>query len=173
MTNIDPNEFLQGGTKVPSAKFLAVGDHIVGDVVQVDVGQARKFGTNDLDTWDDGRPKMQLVVTLQTDLRDSTVEGDDGRRRIFALQPSEMLRAIAAVTVEDGKPLAVGGRLAVQWVGERPHEKPGFNAVKLYKAAYSPAAANAAADLLAGANGQPAAAAAAPAAPGPSVENLV
>lgn len=171
MTNIDPNEFLKGGSKVPSAKFDAVGDHIVGDVVGVDVGQARKFGSNDLDTWDDGRPKMNLIVTLQTELRDPNVEGDDGRRRIFALQPSEMLRAIAAVTVEDGKQLAIGGRLAVQWIGERPHEKAGFNPVKLYKAAYSAPTANAAADLLAGA-AQPAEAPA-PTASAPSVDSLV
>lgn len=148
----DINTFLKGGTKVPSANLKEVGNKVVGTITELDVTQARKFGTQDLDFWEDGKPKEQLVVTLQTDERDPTIEEDDGRRRIYALQPSELLRTIAAASVDKGTPLAVGGRLAVIHTGTKPHEKPGFNPIKLYDAAYDPPAQSAAADLMAGAN---------------------
>lgn len=145
---IDPNEFLMS-SGIPSASFDAVGDKIVGTVVDVTVRQARDFVTGEPATWPNGKPKRQLVVTLQTD--ESSGELDDGRRRLFALEsakPGSMLTAIQRAVRKSGAPLEVGGRLAVVFVGEEPPSQRGFNPRKLYEAAYTPASTDAVSALL-------------------------
>jgi hypothetical protein len=153
MSNID--DWMSGGTKVPAFKFDTVGDAVVGVVLDASVMQCRDYRTNELEWWDDAKtqPKEQLVVTLQTSLNDGGE--DDGQRRIYAKKPGEMLTAVHGVTLGTGKPLRPGGRLAVKFTGERPHENPRFNAVKLYEAAYEAPAGAGVDDLLSG-NGAPA-----------------
>lgn len=146
MTTTDVNDLLAAGAKVPGAKFEKVGDSVAGTIVSAEARQCMKFGTTDPDFWPQGDPKMQVVVTLQTDERDATIEDDDGQRRLHAKKPGAMLTAIVAALA--GQRLEVGGRLAVQFTGETPSAKG--NPQKLYAAAYQPPAANAAADLLAG-----------------------
>lgn len=153
--SIDVNDLLTAGEKIPGAKFEKIGDKVVGSIVSAEARQCMKFGTTDLDYWPQGDPKMQVVVTLQTDERDAAIEDDDGKRRLHAKKPGNMLSAIVAALA--GNRLEVGGRLAVMFTGEEPSQKG--NPTKLYQAAYQPPAANAAADLLAGeaqqANGNP------------------
>ena len=135
-TTHDVDDFLAGGAKVPAAKFGAVGDTVVGTVVDRDVIPVTSFETGAPETWPDGNPKLQLVVTLQTDQRDGPE--DDGKRRLFAKKPSAMLQAIIDVTAGKGHKLAPGGRLAVQYTGDKPHENPRFNPIKQYRAEYVP-----------------------------------
>jgi hypothetical protein len=154
----DPNDFINSAQSVPGAKFETVGDTVKGTVIDTDVRQCTKFGTTEPEWWDDAKsqPKMQLVVTLQTDSRDGGND-DDGRRRIYGPKPSNMLAAIAEALKQAGAKaglagsarLEPGGTLAVRFTGERPHEKPGFNPIKEYAAAYAPPT-NAAADELLG-----------------------
>lgn len=146
----DINSFIHGGAKVPSAKFEAIGDKVVGTVTGFDVSQTRDFKTNDPEFWPDGKPKEQLVITLQTDERDSSIDDDDGLRRVFAKKPGNLLTAIADALTEAKAEIAIGGRLAVVFTGQKPHENPKFNPIKEYKAAYEPPAQGQANDLLAG-----------------------
>lgn len=157
MSTPSVDDFLQGGTKVPTAKFTTVGDKVVGTVVSAEVNQQRDFDTNELSTWPDGNPKMQLVVTLQTDDRDPSIPDDDGLRRIYAKKPSSMLQAIGdAVKAQNSTLQRPGGRLAVAFTGEKPHENPRKNPIKQYAAAYEPPAAAGVDDLLAAPAAQPA-----------------
>lgn len=155
----DPNDFINSAQSVPGAKFDTVGDTVKGTVVDVDVRQCTKFGTTEPEFWDNGDPKEQLVITLQTDLSDGGAD-DDGKRRIYAPKPSNMLQAIGKALKDAGAKvgqgsakLDVGGTLAVRFTGQRPHEKPGFNPIKEYAAAYAPPA-NSAADALLGSSGE-------------------
>jgi hypothetical protein len=65
----------------PSFKFQKIGDEVSGFIVHQEVRQETEFNTNKPKFWDDGRPKMQLVVTLRTNNRESP--DDDGLRRWF------------------------------------------------------------------------------------------
>jgi hypothetical protein len=154
---MDVNDLLSGGEKIPGARFDKVGDSVTGTIVSAEARQTTDIQTGQPEVWPQGDPKMQVVITLQTDQRDPEIEGDDGRRRLYAKKPSAMLTAIIAALA--GNRLEVGGRLAVQHTGTEPASTRGFNDKKLYAAAYQPPAVNAAADLLAegGAegNGQP------------------
>lgn len=148
MTATDVNDLLAGGSKVPGARFEKVGDSVAGTIVSAEARQTTDIKTGQPEVWPQGDPKMQVVITLQTDERDADIDDDDGQRRLFAKKPSAMLAAIT--TALNGQRLEVGGRLAVKHTGTEPSSTAGFNPKKLYVAAYQPPAANEAADLLAG-----------------------
>ena len=122
----------------PSAKFPVIGTTCKGTVLGAEKTQQTDIDGNLL-TWDNGEPRWQVVITVQTDDRDPDIEGDTGERRIFA--KGQMLNAIKQA-LRDAKVtgLEVGGTIAVQYVadGER---KPGKSAPKQYVAQYKPAPA--------------------------------
>ena len=68
-----------GGTYL---KWEHPGTTYTGIITDVQMRQSRKYESTDLDTWDDGTPKMQVVVTLATDYRDQAQQDDDGTRMI-------------------------------------------------------------------------------------------
>jgi hypothetical protein len=150
--SIDPNEFLTA-TGVPSAKFPEIGATVKGVVQHLEVGQQRDFTSGELKTWDDGKPMMQLVVTLATDEHDPTVDNDDGSRRLFV--KGQMLQAIRGAVRGANSQLLVGGTLVVKYVADKPAERKGMNPAKQYEAAYKPPVAGqqAANDLLGAAAG--------------------
>ena len=60
-------------------KWEHPGTTYTGIITDVTMRQSRKYESTDLDTWDDGTPKMQIVLTLATEYRDSG-DDDDGTR---------------------------------------------------------------------------------------------
>src|SRR4051794_6202440 len=81
MSTPTADQFLMGGG-VASAKFERIGDFVVGTVAEEpEVRQQTDLTTGTLKVWDDGRPMLQLVVTLQTEQRDGA--DDDGLRRVY------------------------------------------------------------------------------------------
>lgn len=145
---MEANDFLMSGG-APAAKFPTIGTTVAGTITQQpEVQQIRDFSTGEPLYWPDGKPKMQLVVTLATDQRDPQTPDDDGRRRLYV--KGLMRTAIRdAVRKAGARGLEVGGRLEVTYVadGER---KGNLNPPKLYKAAYTPPQAASADDYLNG-----------------------
>ncbi|MDM2104790.1 Uncharacterised protein [Mycobacteroides abscessus subsp. bolletii] len=130
----DSYGFLSGGG-APSAKFKTHGDTVGGVIVEEPTQQQqRDLESGDLETWPDGNPKMQLVVTVQTDLRDPAVEDDDGKRRIFV--KGGLRKAVQEAVIAAGsRGLDVGGELHVTYTGDG--ERKGYlTAPKLYSARY-------------------------------------
>lgn len=134
----DPNDFLMGGVGVPSARFPAVGTTVTGTITErPQVRQQTDLATGELLTWQDGRPRNQLVITLATDSRDDSIEDDDGARRVYA--KGNMLKAIAdAVRKAGAAGLEAGGWLTVTYTGNGEQKQRGFNPPKLYTATYRP-----------------------------------
>lgn len=162
----DAHDQLMGST-VPGAKFDAVGAIVIGTIVDLDVTQQRDYKTRDLKTWPSGDPMMQIVITLQTDERDATIEGDDGKRRFYVDGKNKREQLQDAVR-RSGARLNVGGRMAIRWTGEGPAEN-GLNPPKLWAFEYQAPVNNAVNSMLDGpAPGQ--AAAATPAAPSAPAE---
>jgi len=73
-------EALAGGS--PYLKWENLGTSYEGTITDVQLRQARKYESTELDFWDDGTPKMQIVITLQTALRDPERDEDDGIRSL-------------------------------------------------------------------------------------------
>lgn len=156
----NPNDFLLGsGGK--SAAFDIVGDSVTGTITSdPEVRQQTDIQNGTPLTWDNGDPKHQLIVALQTAERADN--DDDGIRNLYVKGSKKagtrslhdaVATAVRAAGV-DG--LAKGGTLTVTFVGEEPSQTRGFNPRKLYEAKYVPPAPGAASsDYLGTTESQP------------------
>lgn len=82
-----------GGTYL---KWEHPGTTYTGIITDVTMRQSRKYESTELDAWDDGTPKMQVVVTLATDYRDQAQQDDDGTRMISINLWSGQKKALVA-----------------------------------------------------------------------------
>lgn len=87
---------LAGGSRYIKWDDLGMGENVTGNIVNVEMRQSRKFQSTDLDFWDDGKPKMQAVITISTPLRDLLDSEDDGTRSISVNLWSGQKQALAA-----------------------------------------------------------------------------
>lgn len=82
-----------GGTYL---KWEHPGTTYTGIITDVTMRQSRKYESTELDTWDDGTPKMQVVLTIATDYRDQAQQDDDGTRMISINLWSGQKKALVA-----------------------------------------------------------------------------
>ncbi|MFD1940561.1 hypothetical protein ACFSKW_54820 [Nonomuraea mangrovi] len=145
----DANDFLMG-SGIPAAKFETIGTTVTGQIsAQPEVTQQTDLDTGKPLFWDDGRPRMQLVVTVQTNLRDPEIVDDDGQRKFYVrAKLQEAVRT--AVRAAKAKGLEVGGTLSITYSGDGEQTRRGFNPPKLYSATYQPPSVVAANDFLNG-----------------------
>lgn len=127
-----------------------------GTIESAELRQQTSLDDNKPLTWDDGRPRMQLVITLQTAERDS--DDDTGLRSIYAKGgryeiaegEGQSMRDAIAQAVKDAGATSIdpGDELAVGFTG-RGKAKRGYTAPKLYAASFRKATASvSAADLF-------------------------
>jgi hypothetical protein len=102
------------------------GTRIAGKVLGLSEVQSTEYKTGKPETWDNGDPKMQYRITLQTDLRDPANPTDTGVRDVYLdgarkvrdngtqSKLCAVLEAVRAVT--GGTALSVGGFLELVWV---------------------------------------------------------
>ena len=147
MTTPDAQGFLMGNS-IPGAPMKDIGTTVGGMITEpAAMQQQRDFTSGELKVWTDGGAQMQLVVTVQTDLRDPEISEDDGRRRFYV--KGELKKAVAqAVRVARADGLAVGGILTVTYTGDGTASGRGMNPPKLYSATYTAPTAAAAASFL-------------------------
>ena len=117
---MDQDAFLAGGA--PKAFFTedsGVGDSVTG-VISADpqVTQQTDMNTREPLTWPDGRPKMQLLLDIQTEIRDG--EDDTGVRRIYIKGKSLTEQCREALKAAGKKRFDVGGTVTVTFTR---HEK--------------------------------------------------
>lgn len=133
------NDMLMSGGR-PWASFPEVGATVTGTVSEAPLArQSRDFDTGKPAFWDDdpAQPMMEVVVILQTELRDPEVDGDDGTRQLVLGKGSHRFRAVqTAVRRAGAKGLEVGGKLTVTCSGEEPPKRRNAKPTKLYSAVY-------------------------------------
>lgn len=132
------DEFLMGGG-IPSVSFKnkPYGTTYSGTVDRhPEVQQQTDFDSGKPLFWDDGKPKWQAKIVIQTDERDPKINDDDGLRAIYA--KGEVQKAIAAaVRAAGAKRVEPGGKLSLTFTGEG-EAKGKLNPPKLYAATYTP-----------------------------------
>ncbi|MBD5787129.1 hypothetical protein IF650_13155 [Cellulosimicrobium terreum] len=142
-TTPSANDVLMGGGGAPSAKFANPGDSIKGRIVAPPQAyQERDYDRNnpgggDLKFYPSGDPIMSVHVDVQTDLRDPSIEDDDGTRRVYI--EGRYLKADVrnAVRAADAPGLEVGGTLELTFTHrEDPDDK---RSRKFWQAKYIPA----------------------------------
>lgn len=135
--NYDDLDALFTGGGAPAASFKKIGDSITGVITNAEARQQTDFDSGEPLTWDNGDPRMEIILTLSTTLRDPEVEDDEGERRVFCR--GQMLTAMrqAVKKAKDRKP-RIGGRITVKYTEDGEAKKKGFNAPKLFTVTYEP-----------------------------------
>lgn len=155
MTTQSVDDLLAGG-KVHGAfnRHSPIGATIEGTIVSSSPQQTRDYTTDAPETWDDGSPKMQIRIVLQTDQRDPAIEGDDGQRAVYVKAWGDQLKALReALRAAGMKSLETGAHMRVALVGTKPSDNPKFSDQKIWEYQVRPAAQAQVDGLLAGGQG--------------------
>ncbi|GAB2457752.1 hypothetical protein [Xylanimonas ulmi] len=142
-TTPNANDVLMGGGGVPSAKFANPGDSISGRITappqayQVRDYDKNNPGAGELKFYPSGDPIMAIYVDVQTDLRDPSIEDDDGTRRVY-IEGRYIKEDVRNAVRAAGAPgLEVGGVLTLAFTHrEDPADK---RSRKFWQARYVPA----------------------------------
>lgn len=128
----DPNDLL-GTRSIPSISFkdAEVGASFMGTIGDLRTVQVRSFDTGEPEYWDDGKPKLQIEVTLATDYIDESIEEDDGTRRVY-LFGQKLAAAKQEMKAKGFGKLEKGMKFTITFVGEKPASNKKYNNVKLY-----------------------------------------
>lgn len=78
------------------------GDAVTGVIEKIETTQVNDFQTKQPAFWNDGRPKEQIHVIIQTQLRDPSVEDDDGRRSLWVKGWGIQLKAFREACMQAG-----------------------------------------------------------------------
>jgi hypothetical protein len=145
----DPNDLL-GSKSVPSLSFkdVEVGTKFEGVITDLRTVQVRNYDDpNKLEYWDDGKPKLQIEVTLATKYIDPSLDEDDGTRRVY-LFGQKLQAAKAEMKAKGIEKLEKGFKFAIEFVGTKPSSNKRYNDVKLYAIEVTPSKSNPAVDAL-------------------------
>lgn len=152
----DPNDLLNGKS-IPSISFkdAKVGDSFTGVIAELETAQVRNYESGEPEFWEDGNPKLQIVVTLDTDY--STSSEDDGQRKVYLF--GQKLQAAKSALKEAGvDKLEKGSVFTITYTGTKPAANKKYNDVKLYGITIVPAKSNPAVDNLLASGAKPVAA---------------
>ncbi|NAE18287.1 hypothetical protein [Enterococcus hirae] len=118
-----------------TAKFAAIGDTITGTVISADVRQRTDLDTGKPATWDNGDPQNQVVITLQTELREDG--DDDGLRSVYVKAWGQQMNALReAVRTSGAGDIKPGGTFTATYSGDGQKPKPHLSAPKLFTYRY-------------------------------------
>jgi hypothetical protein len=119
---------------------------VSGEIIEMVQRQQTSLSDGTVMTWDDGSPRMMLVITLQTDLGNG--DDDNGERTVFVRggrfevaqgRGSSLKDAIGeAVRAEGLRAPRVGDHLSVGYTGVGKGKR-GYSPPKLYTAGYQKA----------------------------------
>ena len=94
------------------------GDTVTGVIEKIETTQVNDFQTKQPTFWNDGRPKEQIHVIIQTQLRDPSVEDDDGRRSLWVKGWGIQLKAFREACMQAGvKTPKPGDTITERFVG--------------------------------------------------------
>ena len=144
----DPNDLLSGGS-IPSLSFkdVKVGTSYTGTITDLQTVQVKDFATGEPKYWEDGKPQLQIQVTLATDLRDPSIDDDNGDRRVY-LFGQKLTAAREALKASGMQKFELGSKFTITFSGTKPAKTKGFNDVKLYSIAVEKGNSNPAVDAL-------------------------
>lgn len=110
------------GEKIPAAfnTDTQPGYYVRGPIVDVSVANRTDYKTGEVLYFKDGKPKQQVIITIQTSIRDPQIPDDDGRRRIYVKMDykSDREGLVKAVEASGDDDVHIGGELAAQFLGQ-------------------------------------------------------
>lgn len=129
----DYNDLLSSKS-IPSISFkdAKIGDAFTGIITELETAQVRNYESGEPEFWEDGNPKLQVVVTLATDYLDPSIDEDDGTRRVY-LFGQKLAAARAAMKAAGMQKLEIGSKFTITFSGEKPSSNKKYNNVKIYE----------------------------------------
>ena len=137
-------DFFAGEPRI-GAQFPTIGTKYTGTVLEITSEEQKSLTTGDTITWDDGTPKMQVVIKL--DVTDGPsgkynkdagkwepIEDDENIRYVYA--KGGLFTAMKNARKELGFPLEVGATLTVEHTAVGKASQVGWNAPKKFTATY-------------------------------------
>jgi hypothetical protein len=151
----DANELLLGGGGGKAASFPRIGTIVAGEVLsEPKTQEVTDMVTKDVKRFKNGDPMMQVLITIQTELRDPDDPEDDGVRTVYA--KNKMLKAIGqAMRTAKVKAIEPGGFLEIGYIGDGPKGDMPIPP-KLFEARYTPPAPQASSVFMQAAGAEPA-----------------
>lgn len=141
-------QFLSGGA--PTQKFPREGFKWGGTVESWEMAQQTDMDTGELLFWNDGKPRMQLVMNMQGEATGITWEtnlykevalpDDDGSRRLYV--KGNLQKAVAKAIKDSGGQLESGAYCEVTRGKDLPPKKRGQSGAYTYTAVWTPASKN-------------------------------
>jgi hypothetical protein len=118
------------------------GTVLTGTIAKApEVAQQRDYKTGELETWSNGDPKLKVIITLQTTLKENA--DDDGIRALHVKKGLGEHNAIRdAVLAAGASAVQVGGVLTMTLTGQIPNPSGQGYPVKTFSATYAPPAQN-------------------------------
>lgn len=135
---MDIDDLFAGGG-APVAKFPTIGTTHVGTITHLEARQQRDFDKGEPLTWDDGSPRMELVITIDN-------AGESHRLFMKGAMLSALRDEIRRLGLK--KP-EIGGKIAVKYSHDGENKNPKLNPPKMYQVAYEAPTAAAVESLMA------------------------
>ncbi|MDY4677604.1 MAG: hypothetical protein SO360_01890 [Bifidobacterium tsurumiense] len=136
--NISLAEAMGGGIPSFFDKNSQIGATVEGEIVNVEARQRTDYATHAPMFWDDGRPQVQIIVTLQTNERDPQSQFDDGRRTVYVKGHGIQALRTACRMAGIGDYPRVGDHLKATFARTEPSKTRGFNDSKVYEYTITP-----------------------------------
>jgi hypothetical protein len=141
----DANDILMGVGGPPALKLDQQGVEVGGRIVSKPTArQEHEFGhPENKKVFPSGDPIMGILVDVQTNQRDASIDDDDGVRRLYVEGKRLKAAVREAVQTSDAPGLEVDGELYVTFIGKADEGGTPENRPKLYQARYLSATATA------------------------------
>lgn len=127
-----------GGTEAAFLKDDPIGTTVQGVIISAAVRDVTKFGgaPGEIERWDDGNPKQQVRVVIQTEDY-SRGPDDNGERAVFIKWWGDSRKAlIEAIRAAGDDDLHEGGHFAVRFQATKPSQTRGYADAKIYAYRY-------------------------------------
>jgi|GEM_PF-2558952 len=124
-----------GGIEPAFPKGSPIGTVVGGRIASASVRNSFKFGSNEVDTWDDGNPKQQIKVVVQTaNLAGQLGPEDNGERAIYIKVWGDQIKALREAIRQAGDDdLHEGGEFYAKITGMRPSSRGNDEILYAYK----------------------------------------
>jgi hypothetical protein len=144
----DVDQFLSGNSI--AVKFPKEGYTVGGTVLGFEMKQQTHMEDGSLLVWADGKPRMQLVVQLQSEAtgvtwetnayKEVSIPDDDGLRTLYV--KGSIQKAFMKALKDAGARIEVGGYIEVTRTKDGEPTKKGWGAPHNHKATWTPADKN-------------------------------
>ena len=132
------DDVMQGGAPSAFSKNDPLGYSVEGEILDIHAEQQTDFTTGEPLYYPNGKAKPQVVIHIQTTMRDPNRVGDFGSRGIYVKGYNIAQLRVACQRAGIGDYPRVGDHLKATFANTRPSQTRGYNDAKIYEYTVTP-----------------------------------